>query len=124
MQQSLYVQWILYAICFMVLLFKVVEPLPCVLSEWSNWSAPDDLGTVSRRRNVITLATGNDEECGDLRQLRKEPLPCVLSDWTSWSAPDASGIASRYRKVIRAALNNGEECGDLLQFRKGLFNYE
>ncbi|XP_063402262.1 spondin-1-like [Mytilus trossulus] len=119
MQQSFYVQWILYAICFMVLLFKVAEPLPCVLSEWTNWSSTGVPGTVSRRRNVITPATDNDEECGELRQLKKEPLPCVLSVWTKWSAPDASGTAFRHRQVIRPALNNGEECGELLQIRTG-----
>lgn len=52
-------------------IFYHKEPLPCVLSEWTKWGAPDTNGTSSRHRKVIRPALSNGEKCGDLLQIRK-----------------------------------------------------
>jgi hypothetical protein len=53
----------------MYLLFTV--PLPCIVGDWSNWSAPDATGTRFRFRYMERPALNGGKECSDLLQLGK-----------------------------------------------------
>ena len=44
-------------------------PLPCIVSDWSNWSAPDASGVRFRVRYMIRPALNGGKECQDLIQL-------------------------------------------------------
>ena len=46
-------------------------PLPCIMSDWTAWTAPDATGTVYRVRYVVRPALNGGKECEDLMQLRK-----------------------------------------------------
>ena len=46
-------------------------PLPCIVSEWSKWSAPDASGTRYRVRYMLRPALNGGKECADLIQLGK-----------------------------------------------------
>jgi hypothetical protein len=41
-------------------------PLPCIVSDWSNWSAPDASGVRFRVRYMIRPALNGGKECQDL----------------------------------------------------------
>ena len=46
-------------------------PLPCIVSEWTKWSAPDATGTRYRVRYMLRPALNGGKECSDLIQLGK-----------------------------------------------------
>jgi hypothetical protein len=46
-------------------------PLPCIVSDWSDWSAPDATGTSFRYRMVTRPAINGGKECPELIQARK-----------------------------------------------------
>ena len=54
----------MYLICISV-------PLPCIVADWSNWSAPDSTGVRFRYRYMIRPALNGGKECPDLMQLGK-----------------------------------------------------
>ena len=46
-------------------------PLPCIVGDWSNWSAPDATGSRFRVRYMERPALNGGKECPDLIQLGK-----------------------------------------------------
>ena len=46
-------------------------PLPCIVGDWSNWSAPDATGSRFRVRYMERPALNGGKECSDLLQLGK-----------------------------------------------------
>ena len=44
-------------------------PLPCIVTDWSNWSAPDASGVRFRVRYMTRPALNGGKECPDLIQL-------------------------------------------------------
>jgi hypothetical protein len=44
-------------------------PLPCIVSDWSDWSAPDASGVRFRVRYMTRPALNGGKECPDLIQL-------------------------------------------------------
>jgi hypothetical protein len=53
-----------------VLLLSAV-PLPCIVSDWTNWSAPDATGFKFRYRMMLRPALNGGKECPDLLQMIK-----------------------------------------------------
>ena len=51
--------------------FFFVVPLPCIVSDWTNWSAPDATGSAFRYRMVTRPAINGGKECPELIQARK-----------------------------------------------------
>ena len=47
----------------------LLVPLPCIVSDWSNWSAPDASGVRFRVRYMTKPALNGGKECPDLIQL-------------------------------------------------------
>jgi hypothetical protein len=54
----------IYLICISV-------PLPCIVTDWSNWSAPDSTGVRFRYRYMTRPSLNGGKECPDLMQLGK-----------------------------------------------------
>jgi hypothetical protein len=52
-------------------LLFIAVPLPCIVSEWTKWSAPDATGTRYRVRYMLRPALNGGKECPDLIQLGK-----------------------------------------------------
>lgn len=50
--------------------FSTVE-LPCIVSDWTEWTKPDSTGTSTRSRYVIRPPLNHDGECPPLLQTRK-----------------------------------------------------
>jgi hypothetical protein len=49
--------------------FFLSVPLPCIVADWSKWSAPDASGVRFRVRYMIRPALNGGKECPDLIQL-------------------------------------------------------
>mmetsp|Transcript_17488 Transcript_17488/g.47890 ORF Transcript_17488/g.47890 Transcript_17488/m.47890 type:complete len:627 (+) Transcript_17488:97-1977(+) len=92
------------------------EVLPCVLSEWAEWSSCGTRDTQqTRERSIIQSAVNGGEVCqGDLQMTR----PChnhsygnsYLSLWSEWGPCDAEcgvGEQTRTRKVLKPAEAGG-----------------
>jgi hypothetical protein len=52
-------------------LYIVTVPLPCIVGDWSNWSAPDASGVRFRVRYMERPPLNGGKECPDLIQLGK-----------------------------------------------------
>ena len=52
-------------------LISISVPLPCIVSEWTAWSAPDATGTRYRVRYTLRPALNGGKECPDLMQIGK-----------------------------------------------------
>jgi hypothetical protein len=46
-------------------------PLPCIMSDWTNWSDVDATGSSYRYRYVLRPALNGGKACKDLLQLKK-----------------------------------------------------
>lgn len=103
-----------------------LEPIDCVLSDWSNWSTWVDNGdgteSRSRTRTIITSPENGGAVCGPLVENQTQPIPevdCVLSGWSDWSpwVSDGFGLDTRTRNriVITPASGGGEPCGPLTE---------
>ena len=51
------------------MLFSV--PLPCIVSDWSEWSKPDVTGTIYRHRMMTRPPLNGGKECPELLQMKK-----------------------------------------------------
>ena len=51
------------------MLFSV--KLPCIVSDWSEWSSPDATGTIYRHRMMTRPALNGGKECPELMQMKK-----------------------------------------------------
>ena len=51
--------------------FYLTVPLPCIVTDWTEWSAPDATGTSFRWRMVTRPSLNGGKECPDLIQSRK-----------------------------------------------------
>ena len=51
------------------MLFSV--KLPCIVSDWSEWSKPDATGTIYRHRMMTRPALNGGKECPELMQMKK-----------------------------------------------------
>ena len=49
----------------------LIVPLPCIMSDWSNWSDVDATGSSYRYRYVLRPALNGGKKCDDLLQLKK-----------------------------------------------------
>ena len=49
--------------------YFILVPLPCIVTDWSNWSAPDASGVRFRVRYMTRPALNGGKECPDLIQL-------------------------------------------------------
>jgi hypothetical protein len=64
--------------CIYVYHLFITVPLPCIVSDWSNWSAPDASGVRFRVRYMIRPALNGGKECPDLIQLGRGNLLLFL----------------------------------------------
>ena len=62
---------ILLPTIFIFWVYLLLVPLPCIMSDWSNWSDVDATGTTYRFRYVLRPALNGGKECEDLLQLKK-----------------------------------------------------
>jgi len=56
---------------FFNFVFSFVVPLPCIMSEWTKWSAVDATGTTYKYRYVLRPALNGGKACEDLLQVKK-----------------------------------------------------
>jgi len=111
--------------------FTILQPIDCVLSNWSDWSPVNDqcgiTYTQTRTRTVTTQPANGGAACGPLQETRSVtndacPIDCVLSDWSEWAPVDATcGITytqTRTRTIDTAPANGGAACGDLEETRE------
>jgi hypothetical protein len=49
----------------------ITVQLPCIMSEWTKWSAPDATGTRFRYRMVLRPALNGGKACEDLLEMGK-----------------------------------------------------
>lgn len=56
------------------IIFIFAVPLPCIVSDWTEWSSPDATGTSYRNRMVLRPPLNVDGECPPLLQSRKSKL--------------------------------------------------
>eukprot|EP00929_Paragymnodinium_shiwhaense_P022475 TRINITY_DN14355_c0_g1_i1.p1 TRINITY_DN14355_c0_g1~~TRINITY_DN14355_c0_g1_i1.p1 ORF type:complete len:1588 (-),score=276.87 TRINITY_DN14355_c0_g1_i1:155-4918(-) len=93
-----------------------VEPIPCMLSDWSKWSpcsgAAEIAGQTFRDREVLegnncTGALKQTKMCGEARA-----KDCVFTAWQDWTDCDQNcgGRQSRLRKVAHVAVHGGKPC--------------
>ena len=54
-----------------MMLCLITVPLPCIVSEWTAWSAPDATGTRFRYRMMLRPALNGGKECPDLLEVGK-----------------------------------------------------
>jgi len=54
--------------------YLITVPLPCIVTDWTNWSAPDATGSRFRYRMMLRPALNGGKECPDLLQLGKGML--------------------------------------------------
>ena len=59
--------------------FWITVPLPCIVSEWTNWSEPDATGTRFRFRMMLRPALNGGKECEDLMQTGKGKTAFIVS---------------------------------------------
>lgn len=87
-----------------------LQPVNCVVSEWSDWSTCTN-GSQSRTRTVITPASNGGTACPVLTESRScEPvIDCVVSEWSAWSTC-SEGFRTRTRTVITPASGGGASC--------------
>ena len=85
------------------------EPVDCVVSAWSDWSACSLNGTQTRTRTVITPASGGGTACPVLEETQNCPVDCVVSEWSEWSVC-SGGTQTRTRTIVTPALNGGATC--------------
>ncbi len=85
------------------------EPVDCVVSAWSDWSACSLDGTQTRTRTVITPASGGGTACPVLEETQNCPVDCVVSAWSDWSAC-SGGEQTRTRTIVTQPLNGGTSC--------------
>jgi len=53
-------------------LFSLITvPLPCIVSDWTNWSAPDATGSRFRYRMMLRPPLNGGKTCPELIQLGK-----------------------------------------------------
>ena len=55
-------------------MIPVTVPLPCIVSDWTEWSKPDATGSTFRWRFVTRPSLNGGKECPDLIQSRKGML--------------------------------------------------
>ena len=101
---------------------KSSKKVDCVLNEWSEWgtcSVECGGGTHTRRRTIISPASGgvctdnlletkpcNTDQC----TITVDNFNCILSDWSDWSQCSSEcngGEQTRIRDVINPAVGNG-----------------
>jgi hypothetical protein len=52
----------------------ITVPLPCIVTDWTNWSAPDATGSRFRYRMMLRPALNGGKTCPDLLQVGKGSL--------------------------------------------------
>lgn len=45
--------------------------MPCIMSAWTNWQAPDATGTIYRYRAVVRPPLNGGNKCEELFELKK-----------------------------------------------------
>ena len=60
--------------CLNYIIIFVTVPLPCIVSDWTAWSAVDATGMIYRSRVVLRPPLNVDGECPPLLQSRKGNL--------------------------------------------------
>lgn len=63
-----------FIISYNIYLCFVVVDQPCVVSEWSYWSAPDSNGVSRRTREVLRATVGEGQDCPDLQETKQGKL--------------------------------------------------
>lgn len=104
-------------------------PVPCVVSDWSDWSSCSALcggGLQVRLRDVLVRPENGGQSCPDTVQTRQcnigpcavgTPVQnCTASSWESWSECSEAcggGVMHRKRDIVTPATPGGTQCTTL-----------
>jgi Chitin recognition protein len=88
---------------------RVQEDKPCTVSDWTAWSASNDLTLVKVRTRTLQ---GSPEACQDLEAVQTQQIqPCSYSPWADWSGCDADKCdTTGYQTRIRTLIQGDESC--------------
>ncbi len=107
-----------------------LDPVDCVLSDWSDWSICSKScngGVQERVRNVEIPSVGTGNVC-DINMLEIRPcntmvcaddiddINCVMDDWSEWEPCSVScggGIQKRRKNIITPSSGNGVPCNTI-----------
>jgi hypothetical protein len=88
---------------------RMEDASQCTVSDWTAWSASNDLTLVKVRTRTLQ---GSPDACQGLEAVETQRIqPCVYTTWSSWSDCDASDcISGGYQTRIRALIHGDESC--------------